>query len=216
MSLQTPRAFLFDLDGTLLDSLGDIAQAVNDELEERGLPTHPEDAYRFFIGNGMRMLLHRAAPSVPDDDLPAMMEAVEARYADTWHVCTKPYPGVVGLLQALRERGVPVGVLSNKPHAFTCRMTAHFFPKMDFFDVRGQKPEAPAKPHPAVPLEMTAPLGLLPQHICFVGDSRVDMETAVNAGMLPVGVTWGFRPREELLTFGARRLVDAAEELLQF
>ena len=209
------RAFIFDLDGTLLDSLADLAHAVNHALAARGCPAHPEEAYRYFVGNGMRVLVRRAAPpECPDADLLALARDVETRYAETWNHCTRPYPGVSELLRELRRRGVPVGVLSNKPHEFTCRMVAHFFPEVDFFAVYGQRAGVPVKPDPTAALHMVAELATTPDRVCFVGDSRVDMETAVNAGMIPVGVTWGFRPREELLEFGAKFLIDKAEDVL--
>lgn len=209
------RAFLFDLDGTLLDSLEDLARVVNEALVGRGCPAHPVEAYRFFVGNGMRVLVRRAAPlEFPDSEIPALAKAVETRYAEVWHVRTRPYPGIVELLQGLAGQGVPLGVLSNKPDAFTRRMVDHFFPGVEFFAVRGQRPEVPAKPDPTAALELAGLAGVPPERIRFVGDSRVDMETAVNAGMIPVGVVWGFRPREELLKFGASRLVERAEELL--
>ncbi len=209
------RAFLFDLDGTLLDSLEDLARVVNEALVGRGCPAHPVEAYRFFVGNGMRVLVRRAAPlEFPDSEIPALAKAVETRYAEVWHVRTRPYPGTVEVLQGLAGQGVPLGVLSNKPDAFTRRMVDHFFPGVEFFAVRGQRPEVPAKPDPTAALELAGLAGVPPERIRFVGDSRVDMETAVNAGMIPVGVVWGFRPREELLKFGASRLVERAEELL--
>ncbi len=209
------RAFIFDLDGTLLDSLADLANAVNHALTARGCPAHPEAAYRYFVGNGMRVLVRRAAPpECPDADLLALAREVESCYAETWHHCTRPYPGVSDLLRELCRRGVPVGVLSNKPDEFTRRMVAHFFPEVDFFAVYGQREGVPVKPDPTAALQMIAELGMSPDRVYFVGDSRVDMETAVNAGMIPVGVTWGFRPREELLEFGAKYLIDKAEDAL--
>ena len=163
----------------------------------------------------MRVLVRRVAPpECPDTELSDLARDVEARYAETWHHCTRPYPGVSDLLRELRQRGVPVGVLSNKPHEFTCRMVAHFFPEVDFFAVYGQRAGVPVKPDPTAALHMVAELATTPDRVCFVGDSRVDMETAVNAGMIPVGVTWGFRSREELLEFGAKFLIDRAEDAL--
>ncbi len=209
------RAFIFDLDGTLLDSLGDLADTVNHVLAVQGFPTHPEEAFRYFVGNGMTMLLRRAAPAdLSDSDIPALVETAEARYAECWGLRTRPYPGISRLLRALAVQSVPLGVLSNKPDHFTRLMVAHFFPDIAFFDVRGRTLDFPLKPDPAAALDMAARLGISPEHIRFVGDSRMDMETARNAGMIPVGVTWGFRPRSELLENGAAHLAEKAEDLL--
>lgn len=210
------RAVLFDLDGTLIDSLEDIAGAANQALRDRGYPAHPVEAYRQFVGEGVRMLFRKAlAPAAGTNELldelsSAFAQAYEAR----WHATTRPYAGIDQLLDALATRKLPLAVLSNKPDQFTRRCVAHFFGRHQFARVLGQRETAPRKPDPAGALEIARGLGLPPDSVVYVGDSSTDMQTAVRAGMYPVGVTWGFREAAELRAHGAARIIDAPAELL--
>jgi len=207
------RAVLFDLDGTLADTLVDLANAVNYALSTLGCPTHPVAAYRYFVGDGARNLILRSLPenrvSLADQALALMREHYEAHCFDN----TRVYPGIRELLAALRGR--TLAVLSNKPDAFTRRMVAHYFPDKPFAAVRGQVAHLPIKPDPTMALQMASELGIPPSEWVYLGDTSTDMRTAHAAGMFAVGVLWGFRDREELLAAGAQQLVARPEEVLR-
>lgn len=204
---------IFDLDGTLIDSLEDIARALNGALSAHGLPTHALQAYRHFVGEGVANLVKRSLPQDQGALFDAVMADYRVRYAEKMIACTRPYAGVAEVLVALQRRRVKLGVLSNKPDLATQRLVAHFFPRT-FDAVHGERMGLPRKPDPRTALEMAALLGVRPGECAFVGDTKIDMETARAARMLPVGVTWGFRDEQELRTSGAQRIVHRAEELL--
>lgn len=206
---------LFDLDGTLLDTLEDISSAMNHALGTRGLPPHGPEDYRQFIGEGVRRLVQRAvAASGGDAGLEAeVFTEYRRRYAERLVETTRPYPGIPELLEALRGRGVPVGVLSNKPDDATRALVGRFFPgRVEV--ARGERPGTPPKPDPASALEVARELGAEAAECLFVGDTKVDMQTARRAGMRPVGVLWGFRGRDELEAHGAEVIVARPEEIL--
>lgn len=210
-----PRAIIFDLDGTLLDTLDDLADSGNAALAALDLPEHPVDAYRYFVGLGVEELVRRMLPEHrrDSDTLKSAGALLVDEYKRRWNVKTRPYAGVPELLDALRLRGLPVCVLSNKPQSYTDLTVREFFPGRAFAHVRGARPEVPNKPHPAGALALAAELGLAPGAVVFVGDSATDMKTARGAGMLPVGVLWGFRDEAELVENGARRLIARPAEL---
>jgi phosphoglycolate phosphatase len=208
-----PRAALFDLDGTLADTLTDIAGAMNDALAALGLPGHDLDAYRRFVGEGVEQLVRRALPGDRPELQPALSERYLARYADVLLDHSAPYPGVPELLDELGRRGVALAVLSNKPDAATRRMVTALFGPARFAAVTGRRPDVPRKPDPAAALALAARLGVPPGDCAFVGDTAIDMKTAHAAGMLPVGVAWGFRP-EELVPAGASFVAARPAELL--
>lgn len=213
------KALIFDLDGTLLDSLEDLANACNATLAHAGYPAHPLDAYRRFVGNGLATLVRRILPEgeaqrLGEKGCESLVEYARTVYGNTWHVCSRPYDGVVAALHALAQKNLVLGVLSNKPHPWTVEIMGYFFPDVHFADVRGAMPGVPHKPDPTAALAMAEELSLEPAHCCFVGDSDVDMQTAVGAGMHPVGVAWGFRGEEELRRAGAERIIYTAQELL--
>lgn len=212
----TSRALIFDLDGTLLDTLEDLADSGNAVLAALGLPLHAVDDYRYFVGLGVEELVRRMLPE--DRRGPATMQqavaGLVAEYKLRWNVKTRPYPGIAELLDALAARALPVCVLSNKPQHYTDLTIREFFPGRSFAAVRGARPEVPHKPHPAGALALAAELGRAPGSMVFVGDSATDMKTARGAGMLPVGVLWGFRDEKELSENGARHLIDRPAALL--
>jgi phosphoglycolate phosphatase len=214
----TMAGVLFDLDGTLLDTLQDLADSTNRCLARLGLPGHPAEAYRYFVGDGVANLALRALPAERRD--PASVEALKQLfnqdYTGHWADKTRPYEGIAGLLDALSERGRPVAVLSNKPHAFTVEMVRHFLGSWSFAAVYGARDSHPRKPDPTAALEIGAAMGLAPAQVLYAGDTRTDMETARNAGMFAVGVLWGFRPRAELEESGAQALVSRPAELLAY
>ena len=209
------HSVIFDLDGTLADTLSDIADAANHVLTERDLPTHGRDAYRHFVGEGVVRLMQHAAPESAQGRLDELVAAFRARYLPHMLDRTRPYPGVVPLLEELSRRGTPFAVLSNKPHDATREMVGALFPDVDFVAVEGHRPDVPKKPDPRSALALAEQLGSRPDHVAFVGDTRTDMETAKNAGMLAVGVLWGFRDEEELRANGADHVIARPDQLLE-
>ncbi len=212
------RAVIFDLDGTLLDTLDDLADAANRVLADAGLPVHPRNAYRYFVGNGLPMLIRRILPQDRrgDEEVGRLSLAFREDYGQNWHVKTKLYAGVAAMLTGLRERGVVLAVLSNKPDDFTRICVRRFLGGWRFEVVLGQRSGVPKKPDPAGALEIAGLLDLPPAEILYLGDSDTDMKTARAAGMFPVGAAWGFRTAEELRASGAAELAGRPEELLGF
>ncbi|HZI09745.1 MAG TPA: HAD family hydrolase, partial [Myxococcus sp.] len=207
------RAVLFDLDGTLLNSLGDIADAMNHALAHHGLPTHPEASYLRFVGEGVKELVRRAVPEGHEALLEPVLAAYRVHYDAHLFDRTAAYPGIPGVLSALEEEGVRLGVLSNKSDGFVKRLVAKLLPGVPFAAVYGERPGIPRKPDPTAALALAAELGVAPRECGFVGDTAVDMDTARAAGMYGVGVTWGFRGHE-LEAHGARAVATTADELL--
>jgi phosphoglycolate phosphatase len=214
MSAVPFQAVIFDLDGTLADSLRDIADAMNHSLTEHGLPTHPVDAYRTMVGEGIETLGRRVVPSGFSGDLHSVITRYRDEYERLDHVHTFPYAGVEAMLDALTTAGVRMAVLSNKRDDFTRKLVAQRFGRWAFADVRGEREGVPRKPDPTAAYELALALNVLPANIAFVGDTSVDMKTATAAGMRPIGCLWGFRGREELLGAGARDLLTTPMELL--
>lgn len=210
------QAVLFDVDGTLLDTLADLGNAMNRVLAARGFPTHPLDAYRYFVGEGARLLVTRTLPENRRDaaTIDACLAAFQADYDQNWRVETKPYPGVTDLLDALTARGLKLAVLSNKPHKFTQRCVRELLPRWTFDPVFGLRETVPRKPDPAGAFEIAAHLNIPPANFLYLGDTATDMQTARAAGMFPVGALWGFRPAQELEESGAQALIKEPEELL--
>lgn len=210
----TKLAAVFDLDGTLLDTIDDLAYAVNTALTENGFPTHPREAYFYFVGNGARTLVQRA---LPQDVEKTVFETVYARYSELyeahWNVFTKPYDGILDLLAALRADGIPLGVVSNKVHDRTLEVIDTFFPNT-FDAVFGNRPGVPLKPDPAGVFDALAALGSDPAHAFYLGDTGVDIETGKRAGIYSAGALWGFRTAEELTAAGADILCTAPSDAL--
>ncbi len=209
-----PRAALFDLDGTLLDSLHDIGAAMNHALATHGLPVHPLASYRHFVGNGIQTTVARSLPSGREELHQAVLSTFRSFYAEHMLDHTRPFPGLPEVLARLRRDGVKLAVLSNKADVTTRQLVAALLPDVRFDAVYGEREGVPRKPDPTAALGIAAELGVKPGDCAFVGDTAVDMETACAAGMYGVGVTWGFREVEELQAHGARVLTRTAEELL--
>jgi phosphoglycolate phosphatase len=209
-------AVLFDLDGTLLDTLEDIADSANEVLLSLKLPPHEVAAYKQFVGEGVQRLFEKALPAQRRNaSLIAQCAAqFNEEYARCWDLKTHPYDGVLSLLEGLRDQGLPLAVLSNKPQAFTVQCVDRYFPAGTFRCVLGQREGVPRKPDPAGALEIAAALGVLPDRMAYLGDSSIDMQTAVRAGMYAIGAQWGFRSREELLAHGAAAVIERPEQLL--
>ncbi|MEX2579076.1 MAG: HAD family hydrolase [Verrucomicrobiales bacterium] len=213
------RAVIFDLDGTLLDTLRDLADSGNAVLQGRGFPGHDLDAYRGFVGSGMEELVRAIFPGehrpVSEEAVAEALAEYRGHYASRWRNTTAPYPGIPALLDELAAKGVPVGVLSNKAHDFTVKCVEAFLGDWTWDMVLGQREGTTRKPDPSGALEVASALGVAPENCFFVGDSDVDMLTARNAGMRVVGVDWGFRSREELLEAGAETILETPADLLE-
>ncbi len=207
---------LFDLDGTLLNTLDDLADASNAVLAREGLPGHPVAAYQYLVGEGTEQLVRRMLPRECQEEarVARCLEALRVEYGRRWAAKTRPYPGVAELLEELLARQQPAAVFSNKPDEFTCLTVNHFLAHAGFAAVRGARAGVARKPHPAGALALAAELGQPPARCLYVGDTGTDMDTAAAAGMPAVGVTWGFRTADELRHHGARWLIDRPDQLL--
>jgi phosphoglycolate phosphatase len=205
---------IFDLDGTLVDTLDDIADALNRVLRARKLPVHTRAEVAAMIGEGAANLVRAALPRAQRELVPAVLEDFRRDYFAHMLVRSAPYPGVAALLAELAQRGVPLCVLSNKPHEPTRAIVAALLSATPFVAVAGHRPERPLKPDPSVAVELAGAMNIEPSRCGFVGDSGIDMRTARAAGMLGIGVTWGFRPADELLQHGAGVLLEHPEQLL--
>jgi phosphoglycolate phosphatase len=210
------KAILFDLDGTLLDTLEDLGNAANRVLYKYGFPTHTMDNYRLFVGDGVVTLMNRALPEDKrnNDTIQICVKTFREEYGKSWNVKTRPYDGVAEMLDALTAGGLKMAVLSNKPDEFTKLCVTEYLPKWAFDIVLGQRNSLPLKPDPACALEIAKCLDVPPSHFIYLGDTAIDMKTAVAADMFPVGALWGFRTERELLENGAQALIKRPQEIL--
>ncbi|NNE93571.1 MAG: HAD family hydrolase [Verrucomicrobiales bacterium] len=213
-----PRAIIFDLDGTLLDTLEDLANSGNAVVAKRGLPTHSKEDYKVFIGDGMENLVQRIFPEgqrpASEEELAAILEEYKSEYEKHWNETTRAFDGIPELLDRAVEQGIKLGVLSNKAHEFTVKCVEEFLPDWKWDVIFGQRDGVPQKPAPDAAIEAAAVMDVSPDECWFVGDSDVDVQTGVNAGMTTIGVTWGFRTAEELRANGATRVVDRPDEII--
>ena len=210
------EAVLFDLDGTLIDTLNDIGDAVNRVLAKKRYPTHAISNYRNFVGDGSRILIERALPKKyrKEKIIDACLNEYIEDYAHNYNVKSKLYFAIPNLLDRLKAKGLKLGILSNKQDAITKQCVKTFLSKWDFDVVFGQRDSVPRKPDPQGALEAAKRLSIPPSHFLYLGDTAIDMKTAVSAGMFPVGVLWGFRPLKELKDNGARAVIEKPMELL--
>ncbi len=212
------KAAIFDLDGTLLDTLETLSYYGNQTLEKFGLRPYPKADYRYMVGDGAKILIHRMLER-QNADSEEMFEKAYRDYIDTYNkdklFKTEIYPGVPALLQGLRENGIKTAVLSNKPHEATVPILKSFFGEGAFSEMRGAMEGVPLKPDPAAALEVAEALSAAPSECIYVGDTAVDMETGKRAGFYTLGVLWGFRDEAELRESGADRIVHTPEEILE-
>jgi len=211
------RAVVFDLDGTLLDTLVDLADSMNAVLSRNGFPSHDVESYKRYVGDGVQTLVRRALPETQRSEEAVTMLVREMReeYRRRQLDHTRPYPGVPDLLDALTARRIRMAILSNKPHEATKAVVSALLASWHFEVVRGESPETPRKPDPAGAFQIASLLGLPADQFLYLGDTDTDMKTANAAGMNAVGVLWGFRGPEELLASGARVLIDNPMQLLR-
>ena len=211
------KLVIFDLDGTLLNTIADLGTAANYAMTRMGFPTHSLDDYRFKVGNGITKLIERALP--PENRDEATLECARKFFLDYYGThntdMSRPYPGIPELLSTLTDMGVKTAVASNKYHEATSRLIGHFFPEVPWVAVEGHRPDRPTKPSPQIVEAILRIAGADPGQTLYVGDSGVDMDTARNAGIESVGVTWGFRPESELRDHGAAHIATDPRELLR-
>ena len=203
------KAVLFDLDGTLVNSLYDLSTSTNYALEQMGFECHTDDEYRYFVGDGMKKLIERALPSENRDEetLSKCFEVFYSHYKEHFYDKTCAYDGIEKLLLKLNEKGIMLSVISNKQDEMAVNVVEKIFPKIKFHTVSGKKENYPAKPDNHLTLKIIADMGVNPSECLFIGDSNVDMQTSLNSGCESVGVLWGFRTEKELIESGAMHIV---------
>ncbi len=211
------EAYIFDLDGTLLNTLESLANCYNRTLSKHGYPTHEVDAYRYFIGDGAEKCVQRCLPESArkPEVIRAVMATQREDYRLNWQDRAAPYAGISALLNSLAARHVRIAVLSNKDQSFTESCVEYFLPNYAFDPVVGYSSTTPHKPDPTGARKIAANWGITPERIAFVGDTSMDIETANKSGMDAIGVLWGFRTKQELQDAGAKHIVVAPEEILE-
>lgn len=209
------KLVIFDLDGTLLNTIADLAHSTNYALSKLGYPTHEVIKYHFMVGNGINKLFERALPEGEKTEQNILRVREEfIPYYDMHNADDScPYPGIPELLSYLQTMGIRIAVASNKYQAATQKLIAHYFPEINFTSVLGQREGINVKPDPAIVFDVLKSANVTKEDVLYVGDSGVDMKTAANAGITACGVTWGFRPRAELEAFHPEYIVDTAEKI---
>ncbi len=212
------KLVIFDLDGTLLNTIADLAAATNYALTQFGYPTHTTDAYRFFVGNGINKLFERALPETART--PENVLRIRSKFVPYYNVhnadLSRPYPGIENLLNLLQQHHIQIAVASNKYQEATAKLIGQYFPNIHFTAVFGQRDNVPTKPDPQVVNEIIQLAGVCKEEVVYIGDSGVDMQTGLNAQVTTVGVCWGFRPKSELQEFHPDYLAEKPEEIAQF
>ena len=209
------KTVIFDLDGTLLDSIEDIASSMNKVLESLQLPTHKIEDYKHFVGGGVDILVENALSNQSKEIKDEVIKRFKIEYDGKLHSKTLPYDGIYELLDELKKLDINLAVLSNKPHEFTVSYVNHFFKNYNFKEIHGQKKDVPKKPDPKAALDIVKCLDSSCENTYFVGDTKIDMQTAKSANMTAIGVLWGFRDEKELRDFGADFIVSNPLEILK-
>ncbi|WNL29818.1 HAD family hydrolase [Aliarcobacter cryaerophilus] len=209
------KTVIFDLDGTLLDSIEDIASSMNKVLESLQLPTHKIEDYKHFVGGGVDILVENALSNQSKEIKDEVIKRFKIEYDGKLHSKTLPYDGIYELLDELKKLDINLAVLSNKPHEFTVSYVNHFFKNYNFKEIHGQKKDVPKKPDPKAALDIVKFLNSSCENTYFIGDTKIDMQTAKSANMTAIGVLWGFRDEKELRDFGADFIVSNPLEILK-
>lgn len=211
------RLIIFDLDGTLLNTIADLANSTNYALGQLGINAHPLESFNTFVGNGIRKLFERALPVTVRT--PEMVEKVRSLFIPHYDIHnidkTTIYPGITELLTTLQDRGIKIAVASNKYQKASEKLMKHYFPNIQFCGILGQREGIPVKPDACIVNEILKIAGVPAEKALYVGDSGVDMQTAMNGQVESVGVTWGFRPLTELQANGAQHIINKPEELVE-
>lgn len=212
------KLVIFDLDGTLLNTIADLAAATNYALQSYGYPTHDTDAYRFFVGNGIDKLFERALPEKEKNQ--ENIQKIRSRFIPYYNEhnadLSRPYPGITDMLEKLQDHGILLAVASNKYQEATTKLIRQFFPTIRFTAVLGQREGIPSKPDPQIIEEIAQYTQASKEDIIYIGDSCVDMQTGLNAGVTTIGVSWGFRPRTELEAYYPTFIADESKDILSF
>lgn len=208
------KTVIFDLDGTLLDSIEDIASSMNKVLESLQLPTHKIEDYKHFVGGGVDILVENALSNQSKEIKYEVIKRFKIEYDGKLHSKTLPYDGIYELLDELKKLDINLAVLSNKPHEFTVSYVNHFFKNYNFKEIHGQKKDVPKKPDPKAALDIVKCLDSSCENTYFIGDTKIDMQTAKSANMTAIGVLWGFRDEKELRDFGADFIVKEPLEII--
>lgn len=211
------KAVLFDLDGTLLDTIEDLSDSMNIVLQRSGFPVHDIESYKYFIGSGIKNLVRNALPENNRDEatIDNCLSEMRIEYGKHWSVKTHPYDGIPQLLDLLVKNGIRMSILSNKVDNLTKLITSSLLPNWKFEVVFGERPSIPKKPDPTAALEISEIMGLLPEDFIYLGDSGIDMQTANSAGMYAAGALWGFRKADELVSYGAKTLIKKPTDLIK-
>ena len=211
------KGVIFDLDGTLVDTLDDIAASMNRALKTRGFPEHPAENYKSKVGWGIKRLALLSLPEGARSEKTAALVAADAAifYAEAPLVHSRPYPGILDIISALKQKNVKTAVLTNKPDPVAQKVISGLFPPFSFEEVLGEREGMKRKPDPSSTWELIVGMGITPRDTIFVGDSEIDMETALAASCHALGVSWGYRPLEVLEKAGAQRIIHKPGELLE-
>lgn len=212
------KGVIFDLDGTLLNTLDDLSDSANKVLEKHNFPTHSREAFKGFIGSGARKLVERMLPPEKRDDdfIDQVLKEFKTEYGNNYDNKTVPFPGIINLIHELHEGGLKLAVLSNKPHDLTVKCCESLLPVDLFEEIMGQKEGKPRKPDPTTALELAQRMKLPPEEVIFVGDSENDIHTARSGGFYPIGVTWGMRTRAELEECDTKTIIELPSDLLTY
>lgn len=212
------KLVIFDLDGTLLNTIADLAEATNHALKACGYPTHQTDEYRFFVGNGINKLFERALPEGEKsrENVFKIRSLFIPYYNEHNADYSRPYPGIPQLLKKIQDKGMLIAVASNKYQEATHKLITQYFPEITFAQIFGQREGVPSKPDPSVVNEIIQDTDTKKQDVVYIGDSCVDMETGINAQVTTVGVSWGFRPRTELEAYHPALIADSTDDIIKF
>lgn len=212
------KAVIFDLDGTLLNTIDDIADSMNSVLERNSFPGFPVERYKEFVGNGVEMLIKRVVPSDKQEDSALIKQLIhdfKTEYEKNSMNKTKIYDGIFEMLEELSDKNIFLSILSNKPEYLVKKLTEFYLPYRHFVFIKGAVDNKPKKPDPIQAVEISRNLNIKPDEFLFIGDTKTDVKTALNSGMVPIGVSWGFRERTELKEFGALAIVEKPREIIQ-